>query len=114
VHQNHVFAVRCADDLNSSFLVYLLDTSVARNYFFMTAKKTTNLASTNSTTLGRFSFALPPRVEQDQIVEFLDQRCGKIDALVAKANEVIATLLEYRSALITDAITGKIDVREAA
>jgi type I restriction enzyme, S subunit len=113
IHQNHVFALRCSDNLASAFLVYLLDTSVARNYFFMTAKKTTNLASTNSTTLGRFSFSLPPRLEQNQIVEFLDERCGKIDALIAKADEVIGTLREYRSALITDAVTGKIDVREA-
>jgi type I restriction enzyme, S subunit len=113
VHQNHVFAVRCGDGINSGFLVYLLDTSVARNYFFMTAKQTTNLASTNSTTLGRFTFALPPRPEQDVIVEFLDERCVKIDTLIAKANEVIVTMREYRSALITDAVTGKIDVRDA-
>ena len=40
--------------------------------------------------------------------------CAKIDALIAKADEVIETLREYRSALITDAVTGKIDVRGAA
>ena len=45
---------------------------------------------------------------------FLDERCAKIDALIAKANEVIETMREYRSALITDAVTGKIDVRGAA
>jgi type I restriction enzyme S subunit len=112
IHQNHIFVVRCNDDLDNDFLVYLLDTSVARNYFFMTAKKTTNLASTNSTTLRRFSFSLPPRSEQNQIVKYLDQRCGKIDTLIAKGDEVIETLREYRSALITDAVTGKIDVRE--
>lgn len=114
IHQNHVFAVRCTDDLDSAFLVYLLETAVARNYFFMTAKQTTNLASTNSTTLGRFYFALPPHGEQREIVKFLDERCRRIEALIAKANEVIATLREYRSALITDAVTGKIDVRGAA
>ena len=52
--------------------------------------------------------------EQRRIVEYLDERCAKIDALIAKANEVIETLREYRSALITDAVTGKIDVRGAA
>jgi type I restriction enzyme S subunit len=114
IHQNHVFAVRCNDELDSQFLVYLLDTSIARNYFFMTAKKTTNLASTNSTTLGRFYFSLPPRREQNHIVKFLDTRSANIDMLIAKANEVIATLREYRSALITDAVTGNIDVRGAA
>ena len=113
IHQNHVFAVRCKDKLSSDFLVYLLDTAVARNYFFMTAKKTTNLASTNSTTLGAFTFSLPPRSEQDQIVEHLNERCAGLDALIAKANTMIAALREYRAALITDAVTGKIDVREA-
>ncbi|WP_445169895.1 restriction endonuclease subunit S [Mycolicibacterium sp. Dal123E01] len=114
IHQNHVFAVRCNDTLSSAFLVYLLDTAVARNYFFMTAKKTTNLASTNSTTLGAFTFSLPPRSEQDDIVRHLNDRCIALDGLIAKANAVIAILREYRSALITDAVTGKIDVRGAA
>lgn len=113
IHQNHVFAVRCNDTLSSAFLVYLLDTAVARNYFFMTAKKTTNLASTNSTTLGAFTFSLPPRAEQDEIVGHLDERCAGLDALINKANAVIEVLREYRAALITDAVTGKIDVRGA-
>lgn len=57
---------------------------------------------------------LPPSVEQQRIVAFLDERCAKIDALISKANDVIETMREYRSALVTDAVTGKIDVRGAA
>jgi type I restriction enzyme S subunit len=57
------------------------------------------------------ALALPPLDEQVAIVNFLSARTSKIDALMAKANEVIATLGEYRAALITDAVTGKIDVR---
>lgn len=112
LHQNHVFAVRCSENLDARFLVYLLDTAPAREYFTLTAKKTTNLASTNSTTLGRFSFPVPPIAEQKAIVRFLDERCSKIDALIGKSTEMIETLREYRSALITNAVTGKIDVRE--
>ena len=58
--------------------------------------------------------ACPPIRAQIAITDFLNQRCGKIDTLIAKAKEVIDTLHEYRSALITDAVTGKIDVRGAA
>ena len=58
--------------------------------------------------------ARPPLDEQHEIVDFLDERLRKIDTLIAKADEVIETLREYRSALITDAVTGKIDVRGAA
>ncbi|WP_172651084.1 restriction endonuclease subunit S [Rhodococcus opacus] len=57
---------------------------------------------------------LPPEQEQQAIVAFLNSRCSNIDALIAKANEVIETMREYRSALITDAVTGKIDVRDVA
>ncbi|WP_428202505.1 hypothetical protein [Dietzia natronolimnaea] len=113
LHQNHVFAVRCFDILDARFLVYLLDTAPAREYFTLTARKTTNLASTNSTTLGRFSFPLPPIAEQTAIVDFLDERCSKIDSLIDKSTEMIETLREFRAALITNAVTGKIDVREA-
>jgi type I restriction enzyme, S subunit len=64
--------------------------------------------------LKTFRLTVPPRSEQNHIVADLKERCGKIDSLIAKATEVIETIREYRSALITDAVTGKIDVRGAA
>ena len=63
---------------------------------------------------GMWPLALPPIDGAAIDREFLDARMAKIDALIAKANDVIETLREYRSALITDAVTGKIDVRGAA
>lgn len=60
------------------------------------------------------AISLPPADEQHQIVAYLDAHTTKFDALIAKSTEMIATLREYRSALITDAVTGKIDVRGAA
>ncbi|MGV0747879.1 restriction endonuclease subunit S [Mycolicibacter minnesotensis] len=63
---------------------------------------------------GNLPVPLPPLPNQREIVKFLDTQCIEFDRLIAKANQVIATLREYRSALITDAVTGKIDVRGAA
>ena len=60
-----------------------------------------------------FPIPRPPLDEQQRIVAHLDMRCSQIDSLIAKANEVIKTMREYRSALITDAVIGRIDVREA-
>lgn len=57
---------------------------------------------------------LPSKDEQRTIAAFLDSHCAKIDTLIAKSIEMIETLREYRSALITDAVTGKIDVRGVA
>lgn len=64
--------------------------------------------------LKKLRVPLPPLAEQRAIVKFLAARCAKIDALTAKSAAVIVTLREYRSALITDAVTGKIDVRGVA
>lgn len=67
----------------------------------------------NTDTIGSIQMPFPPRPEQKRIVAELEARCAKLDTLIAKANEMIATLREYRSAFITDAVTGKIDVRAA-
>lgn len=64
--------------------------------------------------LGTVRLPVPPTNEQASIADYLDTRCARIDALIAKSMEMIETLREYRSALITDAVTGKIDVRGVA
>lgn len=63
--------------------------------------------------LADFTMSLPPISEQNYITTFLDQETGKIDALIAKIEAAIVKLKEYRTALISAAVTGKIDVREA-
>ncbi len=55
----------------------------------------------------------PPFAEQRAIADFLDRETSKIDRLASKVEEAIARLQEYRAALITAAVTGKIDVRAA-
>lgn len=55
----------------------------------------------------------PSVQEQQSIASFLDRETGKIDALSAKVTTVIDKLKEYRISLISSAVTGKIDVREA-
>jgi type I restriction enzyme S subunit len=55
--------------------------------------------------------ALPPRAEQKGITEFLNSSTERLDALVAEAQAAIGLLAERRSALISAAVTGQIDVR---
>ncbi|MFE3675141.1 restriction endonuclease subunit S [Streptomyces griseus] len=57
--------------------------------------------------------ALPPVNEQRRNLAHLDQQTARIDALIAKAQEHIAFTKERRAALITDAVTGHLDVRTA-
>jgi type I restriction enzyme S subunit len=56
---------------------------------------------------------VPPLHEQHAIAAYLDEETAKLDALVSKVETAIERLQEYRTALITAAVTGKIDVRRA-
>ncbi|WP_229725618.1 restriction endonuclease subunit S [Calditerricola satsumensis] len=61
--------------------------------------------------LKRLPVLIPSQEEQQAIAAFLDRETAKIDALISKIREGIERLKEYRTALISAAVTGKIDVR---
>ena len=116
IHQNHIFAVRPnPDKVVADFLEITLATRYARNYFIRTAKQTTNLASTNRTTIGAFRLLLPNTLgEQHVIVEAVRQKLEPVDASITRFTQEILLLQEYRTRLIADVVTGKLDVREFA
>lgn len=58
-----------------------------------------------------FSLPIPTQEEQSEIVTYLDHETIKIDLLVSEAEKAIILLQERRTALISAAVTGKIDVR---
>jgi type I restriction enzyme S subunit len=112
LHQNHIFAVRCQEDmLLPKFLVALIVSGHGRAYFQLTAKQTTNLASTNSTTLRSFPVLLPPIEEQHAILEYIDSRTAVAESLIDNARHATDLLREYRARLISDVVIGKLDVR---
>jgi type I restriction enzyme S subunit len=115
LHQNHVFAVRCRErKLLPEFLVGLIVSAHGRAYFQLTAKQTTNLASTNSATLRAFPIMLPLIEEQRIILGEIAKQTSGVSGAVDAAEREIALLREYRTRLIADVVTGKLDVREAA
>lgn len=57
---------------------------------------------------------LPPVAEQQAIADFLDKQISRIDIMVERIFQQIALIQEYRTALISEAVTGKIDVRGEA
>ena len=72
---------------------------------------TSTINQLTSSTLENMVVAFPPKEEQTAIATHLDRETATIDQLVAKVEAAIARLQEYRTALITAAVTGKIDVR---
>ena len=63
--------------------------------------------------IGNLSQLIPPLPEQVAIVEYLDRTTAEIDIAVARAERQIELLNEYRTRLIADVVTGKLDVRDA-
>ena len=59
-----------------------------------------------------FPVSLPPVEEQSRIIENLEIEIRKINQMSKATKKIIDKLNEYRSALITQAVTGKIDVRD--
>jgi len=68
----------------------------------------------NPTRYGRLQVALPPLDEQRAILQGLKSKTSDLQRAIATAHRDISLLCEYRTRLIADVVTGKLDVREAA
>jgi type I restriction enzyme S subunit len=65
----------------------------------------------NAEELGDIVLAVPPIDEQEAVAAIIGSQCGRLDTLITEAERAIALLKERRAALISAAVTGKIDVR---
>jgi type I restriction enzyme S subunit len=99
--------------LDSSFCVYALYSGVTDEFISMLSQGST-VDHFNISDIANLPILLPPLEEQHRIAEQLRQETRKIDILADKIEEGIARLKEYRTALISAAVTGQIDVREKA
>ena len=113
IHQNHVFAVR-PHGVSSEWLNTFTSSAAAQFYFMGRSKQSTNLASISSSNLMELAVPLPSEEEQRLILDGLHRQASQVNALLAQTERSIELLKERRSALITAAVTGQIDLRDAA
>ena len=106
---NFMQRLRCLPALEPKLTWYLLNSPVGRQQLIFNSSTTTGLANLNRTILGELVTPLPPLPEQHAIAAFLDQETARIDALVAKKEQLIELLQEKRTALITRAVTRGLD-----
>lgn len=99
--------------IRPKYLAYLTASQYGRDYFEATGKRTTNLASTNSTKVGLFPIPLPKRGEQDEICSFLDSRLDKVKSVAGNIRSQITILTAYRKSLIHECVTGQRRITEA-
>ena len=88
-------------------------------YYLLSSMKLNDLANQNAQPLVTGTMikdqvaALPPPDEQLVILQFIDRRSEEVDVLVRKEQQTIVLLHELRTSLISEVVTGKIDVRGA-
>lgn len=107
----HTIIARPKSGLNHRYLAYMFDSNAYRGQV-RTEMKGVKVYSVSQGVLKSRLAWLPPIEEQDQIVKLLDEKTSKIDTLIAKQRELIAKLKNYRTSIISHAVTGKIDVRD--
>lgn len=108
LHQNHVFRVRCGDDLSPDFLALYTSSSAGRAYFQSVGKQTTNLASINSTQVKAMPVPVPPLAEQERLL-------GPVRAIRAR-NEALGRQIEklrvVQQGLVEDLLSGRVRVSQ--
>jgi len=113
----------CANDGIVAFLNLHRDASRQFLYYYLSSltynlrdriKQGSGQPNLNTDIIKSLAVPWPPKAEQDAIASYLQAEAAKMDALVGNVEEAIERVQEYRTALITAAVTGKIDVRKAA
>jgi type I restriction enzyme S subunit len=97
--------------LSQFFLRYSV--LIAKPYF-ETQGNSTTLAYVDRDGFGGMPLLIPPRPEQVAIVRYLEDATANVEVAIERAERQISLLREYRTCLIADVVTGKLDVREAA
>lgn len=107
------FLIRCRPRMpliNEDYMKYYLQIPAVRNHF-SSMMNIVIRASLGQNLLKQMPVVVPPLKEQKEIAEFLDAMHERFLRLITTNEEEISMLEELRSNLISDVVTGKIDVR---
>ena len=113
IMDSHLIRIRLKKNVNP----YLISLAINDSYYlfnqFKLESKGSIMEGLNSTIIKSLLIAFPPFNEQNEIMVYLNNEFRKVEDSIQKAERQIQLLREYRTALISAAVTGKIDVREA-
>jgi type I restriction enzyme S subunit len=113
VCSNFIARMAPSDGFDGGYLVYLHAALYSIGLNERSIKQTTGIQNLDSRSYLGEAVAFPPLPEQTAIVEYLDQATAKLDSAIANDRRNVDLLNEFRTRLVADMITGKLDVREA-
>lgn len=109
------YGLTVTSEVDPEFVSYALRSGHARYQISLASKGTSpTMQKISQRDIRNLILQLPPLDEQRRIVAGLDDQTAGINSLIAEIERFIQLAREHRSALITAAVTGQIDVREAA
>ncbi len=107
------YRLRPNHQVTATYLAWAMSSPQTRSQIMLLARGSTR-ARLNTSVVRQVEIPLPPRGTQETLVTQSDAETVRISALVLEAQQFIQLSKERRAALITAAVTGQIDVREAA
>jgi type I restriction enzyme S subunit len=102
------FMMRYRSTINSNFTLYLIKTTLAQ---YKSRFTTSTINQLTNAMIGAMQVPVPPLSEQQEIAAYLDEKTAKIDKLIGELNAQVTELADYKQAVISEAVTGKVDVR---
>lgn len=109
---SEIYVIRCTAKVYNEFLYFRLQESLFMNFAIASMSGAGGLKRVPSDVITNFTIALPALHEQLLIIDAIKRKISRIDDLLDKANVAIGLIKERKSALISAAVTGKIDVRD--
>lgn len=98
-----------SNKLNIKFAYYSLKSKT--EYFLQVAALGMGQPNLNTDIIGNTYVTIPPKYEQQKIIEFLDVKCAEIDGVIRDKKEQLETLEQYKKSVIYEYVTGKKEVQ---
>ncbi|WP_215481890.1 restriction endonuclease subunit S [Campylobacter jejuni] len=105
----HTIILKYKGKINSLYFSFLFDSIFTRNQIRKEVCGVKVFSITKSI-LKEVQCLIPPLKEQEQIANFLDEKCEKIDLLIEKTKKQIKLIKEYKTTLINQAVCGRINL----
>jgi type I restriction enzyme S subunit len=105
--------INCGKELDRTYLFFFLQSPAVVNFLKQEVTGTTIL-NLSLASIRSLHIALPPVDEQLKIVSYIENGIAPVSAAISGLEREIELLREYRTRLVADVVTGKLDVRDVA
>lgn len=104
-YSNFIQRIKVCDGFMPKFLWYLFNSNIVREQFVYMQNSTSGIGNLNAKYISNLRIPFQKCEIQRRIVDYLDEKCAKIDSIIEKQRQIIEKLKEYKLSMITEAVT---------